>query len=251
MTRRLRVLTTRHEINPSRLPGSTTVIIDVFMATTTLLTILENGARRVFASGSLAEVDALCGRLDRATLLRGGEQNALPVEGYDCGPYPDEYPPERVRGRDVVYVSTNGTAAIASAAGASRLLIASLRNAPAVAHYLERTQPDSIYLVCAGSGGRLALDDLAGAASILAHMDTSGWRLNDAAWLAQGLGREQRIPEMLRAARISRWFFENGREDMFRFITAVGASDAVPEVRDGQVMRVTGGVGALATGGAA
>ena len=37
---------TRQEISPERLPGSTVVVFDVFMATTTLLTILENGARK-------------------------------------------------------------------------------------------------------------------------------------------------------------------------------------------------------------
>ncbi len=151
--RRLRVLMSREEIVEERLPNSTVVVIDVFMATTTLLTILENGARVVFPVASLEEGEAMSRRLDASRLLKGGEQDALMIEGYDCGPFPEEYPPEMVSGKDVVYLTTNGTRAIGKAAPAKGLLIGSLRNAPAVARHLQETGPDSIYIICAGSGG--------------------------------------------------------------------------------------------------
>ena len=52
---------TRQEIVPERLAGATAVVIDVFMATTTLLTILENGARDVYPVASLEEADEVRG----------------------------------------------------------------------------------------------------------------------------------------------------------------------------------------------
>lgn len=240
MSGRISVLVTKEEIRPERLEGTTTVVVDVFMATSTLLTILENGARRVFPVGDLEEAESRTREVDPDRLLRGGEQMARRVEGFDCGPYPDEYPPERVRGRDVVYVSTNGTAAIARARSASRLLVGSLRNAPAVARHLERTRPEKIYIACAGSLGRLALDDLAGAACILSHMGRDGWAGNDATQLAWDLADryDGRIPELLRKARSGRWFFENGRQEAFDFVADVGASDLVAEVREGRLVPV-------------
>ena len=48
---------TRQEIVPERLAGATVVVLDVFMATTTLLTILENGARDVYPAESLEEAE--------------------------------------------------------------------------------------------------------------------------------------------------------------------------------------------------
>ena len=57
--KRLRVLLTREEIVPERLPGATAVVIDVFMATTTLLAILENEARGVYPVASLQEAEGL------------------------------------------------------------------------------------------------------------------------------------------------------------------------------------------------
>lgn len=247
--RRLRVLTTREEIRPGRLAGATAVVIDVFMASTTLLTILENGARRVFPVGDLDEAERVHRTLDSNAVLRGGEQGALPVDGWDCGPFPEEYPPERVRGRDVIYVSTNGTAAIAGAAGASasRILIAGIRNAPAVSRYLEAEAPGAVYLVCAGSMGRLALEDMAGAMCILNGMDTERWRLNDAAWLALDLGRryEGRLDEFLRNARGGRWFFEHARREAFQFASEVGASDLVAEVSGGELVPAPAAQGAV------
>src|ERR687886_1851881 len=156
LLKRLRVLMTRQEIEPEKLAEATVVVIDVFLATTTLLTILENGARGVLPVATLEEAEEVAGGLDRARILRGGEQDAEKIEGYDLGPYPDEYPSEVVEGRDVIFVTTNGTRAIGSAAPAERLLLGSMRNAPAVARYLGASGAEAVYLVCAGSAGRVS-----------------------------------------------------------------------------------------------
>lgn len=239
------MLVTKEEMRPERLAGATAIVLDVFMATSTLLTILENGARRVFVARNLAEVDAFCRRPDVNTVLRGGEQMAQRVEGYDCGPFPDEYPPELVDRRDVVYVSTNGTTAIADAAAADRVLVASLRNAPAVAAHLQRERPESVYIVCAGSLGRLALDDLVGAMSIMAHLDPHEWAGNDAARLAWELAEtyDGRLRDLVRLSRSGGWHFANDRRDIFDFVTDVGASDLVAEFRAGELVRLEGGAG--------
>jgi 2-phosphosulfolactate phosphatase len=238
--RRLRVLMTRQEIVPERLPGSTAVVVDTLLATTTLLTILENGARRVFPAESLEAAAELCARLNGAC-LRGGEQGAKRIEGYDLGPYPEEYPPGVVSGRDVIFVTTNGTRAIADAASARRVLVGCPRNAPAVARHLEASGEDSVYVVCAGSGGRFTLEDFLGAAAIVGNMDAGSWQLNDAAWLALDFyGRLGDPLGVLRSGRTGRWFAEHGRLGTLRFVAEVGASGLVPEVRDGRLLAVGG-----------
>ncbi len=88
--KRLRVLMTREEIVPERLAGATAVVVDVFLATTTLLTILENGARQIFPVASLEEAESARGKLDASNVLRGGEQDAARIDGYDHGPFPEE-----------------------------------------------------------------------------------------------------------------------------------------------------------------
>jgi 2-phosphosulfolactate phosphatase len=237
--KRLRVLMTREEIVPERLAGATAVVVDVFLATTTLLTILENGARRVFPVASLEEAEEVGAKLDAPSVLRGGEQDAARIEGYDHGPFPDEYPPETVADRDVVFVTTNGTRAIADAAPAERVLLGCLRNAPAVASYVEGSGTDSVYLICAGSAGRFTIEDFLGAATLLSHMNTESWQLNDGAWLALDFMERYRGRELeaLKQSRAGRWFFEHDREDAFRFVGEIGASELVPEVRAGQLFK--------------
>ena len=235
--KRLRVLMNRQEVVPERLAGATAVVVDVFLATTTLLTILENGARQVFPVASLEEAEEVRKRLDASNILRGGEQDAARIEGYDHGPFPDEYPPEAVAEKDVIFVTTNGTRAIADAAPAERVLLGCLRNAPAVATHLEASGTESIYLICAGSGGRFTVEDFLGAATVLSDIDTEGWHLNDGAWMALDFMRryQEREGEALRQCRAGRWFFEHDRVDAFEFVGDVGASDLVPEVVGGRL----------------
>lgn len=235
--KRLRVLTSRREISPQRLDGATVVVIDVLLATTTLLAIAENGARRVFPVESLEEADRVHAKLDDSRVLRGGEQGGDRVDGYDFGPLPEEYPPEVVSGKEVVFLTTNGTRAIADAAGAEKVLTGCLRNAPAVARRLEESGTESVYLLCAGSGGRFSLEDFLGAALIASRMDLDEWRLNDAAWLALDIaGRYSGEPlRAIEQGRVGRWFREYDRMETLEFVAEVGASDLVPEVVDGVV----------------
>src|SRR5215204_2759312 len=162
---------TRQEIEPEKLFDATVVVVDVFLATTTLLTALENGARSVYPVASLEEAEEVGGGLDPSRLLRGGEQDAERIEGYDLGPYPEEYAPEVVSGKDVIFVTTNGTRAIAAAAPAERVLVGCLRNAPAIACHLEALGTESVYVVCAGSGGRFTTEDFLGASTILSFLN--------------------------------------------------------------------------------
>ena len=222
---------------PERLPGATAVVIDVFMATTTLLTILENDARGVYPVASLEEADEVAAKLDAASVLRGGEQDAARIEGYDHGPFPEEYAPGVVGEKDVIFVTTNGTRAIADATPAETVLLGTLRNAPAVARHLEGSETDSIYFVCAGSAGRFTVEDFLGAATILSYMDVDGWRLNDGAWLALDFAARHKnnVSAALKQSRSGRWFVENDRMDVLDFVADVGASGLVPEVVEGKL----------------
>ncbi len=232
---------TRQEIEPEKLSGATVVVIDVFLATTTLLTILENGARSVLPVASLQEAEEVGEALDPARTLRGGEQDAEKIEGYDLGPYPEEYAPEVVGSKDVIFVTTNGTRAISSAGPARRLLIGCLRNAPAVALYLKESGTESVYVVCAGSARRFTNEDFLGASAILSRLNGDGylddWRLNDAAWFALDFAEryEGREKEALKRGRAGRWFLENDMAEEFEFVGDVGASELVPEVTEGRL----------------
>ena len=235
---------TWQEIEPEKLPGATVVVLDVFLATTTLLTAFENGARNVYPVASVEEVEEVGGKLDQMSLIRGGEQDAQKVDGYDLGPYPEEYNSRVVGGKDVVFVTTNGTRAIGSAEGAGEVLVGCVRNAPAVARYIEESGTESVYVICAGSAGRFTMEDFVGASTILARLNERGylgeWRLNDAAWMALDFAARYagRETEALKNARAGQWFLKHGENAAFDHASTIGASDTVAAVEEGQLRHI-------------
>jgi 2-phosphosulfolactate phosphatase len=235
LAKKMRVWLKKEEIDANRLTGATAVVIDVLLATTTLLAIAEAGARKILPAGNMEEARRLVNELASPLLLTGGEEGGVSVDGFDCGPFPDEYPEEKVKGKDVVFLTTNGTRAIHRAKAADELLIACLRNAPAVARYLQETKTESVWLICAGSQGRVSLEDTLCAAVILAEMDLNGWDLDDASLVLQQLGISHRgdIPALLEKGRVGQWFVREGMTRALQYTGEVGASDTLVALHDG------------------
>ncbi|MCL8207833.1 MAG: 2-phosphosulfolactate phosphatase [Actinomycetia bacterium] len=219
----------RQEIVPEMLTDATVVVFDVLLATTTLLAIAEHGARSIRAVATLAEAEALRVGPDGPRIL-GGEQGGYKAPGMDRGPLPTEYPPEVVAGRDVVFVSTNGTPTLAAVAPARTVLLGCLRNAPAVARVLDARTTEDLYLICAGSRGHASWEDFLAAAAVLDAIADPG-ELNDAALIARDFGARHRgaLGTLLPRGRVGRWLAARGYADVLAYAGEVGASDLVLE----------------------
>lgn len=147
--------------------GGIAIVIDVLRASTTIITALAHGATRVRPVRTVGEARALAGSTE--TLL-GGERGGKPIEGFDLGNSPLEYTRERVAGRDVVFTTTNGTAALHACGDAVEVLVGGVVNRSAVAAVALRLaggEPRDIHLVCAGTDGAVTEEDLLGAGAIL------------------------------------------------------------------------------------
>src|SRR5688500_9820769 len=108
------------------------VVIDVLRATSSIVEAIGAGAKAIYPVGSIEEALRLANTLGRDQVLLCGERKCLPIEGFDLGNSPAEFTAERVGGRTLVMSTTNGTTAMALAAGASRVLIAAPLNLSAV-----------------------------------------------------------------------------------------------------------------------
>jgi 2-phosphosulfolactate phosphatase len=101
-------------------------------------------------------------------------------------------------------------------------------------------------VVCAGSAGRVTVEDFLGASAILSRLDKDGylkaWRLNDAAWMALDFAERHEGGELeaLKKGRAGRWFLENDMEEELEFVGDMGASGLVPEVVDGRLRPAKG-----------
>ncbi len=155
------------------LSGTVCVVFDVLRATSTFVTALANGARRIYPVTSVEEALALRQGLPGALL--GGERHGVRLAGFDLGNSPLEYTAEAVRGREIISTTTNGTVALRACAGADAVYAGALLNIGSLAAHLDATLDPAgrLLLVCAGTGTDFALEDGFGAGALLSRLRTA------------------------------------------------------------------------------
>jgi 2-phosphosulfolactate phosphatase len=160
-------------------PAQVSVVIDVLRATSTVVQALAAGYRRVLCADGLDRARGLAapGR------VLAGERNCVRPAGFDLGNSPaDTIPP---RGDVLVLATTNGAPAIVRAAQLSpHVLIASLLNLDAIVVAL--AECDDVQLLCCGTDGRPALEDVYVAGRIAARLDRPKSDAAVIAWAAAG-----------------------------------------------------------------
>jgi len=159
-------------------PADVAVVIDVLRATSTATQALAAGYRSVLCVESV----------EVALTLRGpgrvlaGERRCVRPPGFDQGNSPGEA--AHCRGDELVLATTNGApAVIAAAQSAPLVLLACLLNLDAVVAALEGAD---VQIVCAGTDGAVALEDVYVAGRISARLRG---RRTDAARVAERVAR--------------------------------------------------------------
>ena len=147
------------------------VVFDVLRATTTIAAALYSGAKEIRVFDSLDAVRSAAAEcLDEKLLC--GESKCLPPDGFDLGNSPIAYKRMVVHGKTLFLSTTNGTRALVAARNASLLLAAALVNARAVAEALKTRRLD-VTLLCAGTDGEIAPEDLIGTGAVISHLRNS------------------------------------------------------------------------------
>ncbi len=227
MIEHIHVLTTKEDISRIDQDG-TIVVMDVLLATTTILTALEHGAQSVHIAETVDDALALANTLAPPVVL-GGEQGGEPIPHFHLGQDPMQYTPQAIANKQVVYVSTNGTRAMALALRTENpVLLACLRNAPATAQFLSHQANSRIYLACAGSRGALSLEDFICAGTIarlLPPLPAGGY--NDAALVAMEVAQAKSASQWVSAGRVGRWLTQLGWSQTLEYAARVGASALV------------------------
>lgn len=157
--------------------GSAAVVVDVLRATTTLTVACANGAARVIPL--VTPERAFAARDAQPQGLLCGERDGRRIAGFDLGNSPEEYPPETVRGRTLLFASTNGSLAILQARSARRCLLGCFANGTAVVESLVGEQ--RVLALCAGQLGRFSLEDAAFAGWLCERLAAAGASIEGAA----------------------------------------------------------------------
>lgn len=136
------------------------IVIDLIRATTSMTVMLDQGARRIFAAGSVEQARAA--RELHPERLLCGERNVKPLPGFDYGNSPVQFAQADLCERELIMTTTNGTRAFHACPASSVRLAGCLYNATAVAGKaleLASERQVNLHLVCSGELDAFALDD--------------------------------------------------------------------------------------------
>lgn len=235
--RKIHVLTRKEEIDPVRIKNGTAVVIDVLFATSTIATALFHGAKKVIPVMNKEDALRLADSLPEGSFVLSGEQRGYTIENFRK-PDPVTFAQSDISGKTVIYTTTNGTVAIKKLSAAKAVYVASILNGAAVAKsIIGNPEGGSVLIVCSGSGGRFAMEDMIGAGYIIAELvrrDAGTWHLSDAARAAFILYQSQSatIEEALLESEIGVFLSGAHYEEAIRFAARRGVLPVVPRLRD-------------------
>ena len=148
--------------------NSIVVIIDVLRATSTIATVLYNGAKCIIPVDSVAACIRIGKQIEGIT---AGERDGKVAEGLSYGNSPFEYPREFVSGKTLVLTTTNGTKLLHMALekGAKKIITGSFGNLSAVCDYLIE-QKRHVILGCAAWKDRVNIEDTLFAGAVISRI---------------------------------------------------------------------------------
>ena len=130
------------------------VVIDVFRATSAIVTAFYNGVSKMIPVATVQEAKEYQANGFMAAAERDGEM----MEGFELGNSPFGYMNSKIKGKTIAISTTNGTQAIEASRKASKIIIGSFLNLDVVCDYLVAQKKDVI-LVCAGWKNKFNLED--------------------------------------------------------------------------------------------
>jgi 2-phosphosulfolactate phosphatase len=224
------------ELTPAHLEDHCVVVFDVLRATTTMTAALAAGVKEIFV---LPDIDAVtvAATMFGPDAVTCGERDCLAPPGFTLGNSPGGFK-RTLAGRTAFMSTTNGTKAIIATKGAAQVFVGSVVNASAVARTIRETGL-GVTLLCAGTGGQVAMEDLIGAGAVIDRAVANGPVVygSDVALLAHHLFRSSNddLVGTFSRTRGGQNVIRNGLEDdidfcgrLDAFVDVVGRVDHDP-----------------------
>lgn len=227
-----------HETEKMDLSNTVCIVLDIFRATTSIVTSMSNGCEMMMPVLSFEEAQERAQEV--GPVLFAGERKSLRIEGCQLGNSPFEFSQDTVQGKKIIMTTSNGTVAIKSTEGAYRTLIGSFLNATAVCAEAAQYGKD-ILIVCAGTDRLFSLEDSL-CAGLLVQILTAGCgiTLSDSAYgamlmYAAGQGA---LVETAIAGRNGQRLRELEKLDDVQFCMQLDTLTIVPQYLNGKIVLV-------------
>jgi len=233
---RIDLVFTHQELQFTDKEGKTGVSIDVLRATSTIVAAFDNGCASFTPITSVDEARERAKNYQEGTILLGGAKQGLRPPGFDLGNSPLDYVPEVVKGKHILFSSSNGTQSMLGLKGAEEILLASFLNAEAISREILNAGRDCL-IACSGDFGRFALGDTVCGGMFISRLLPKAKtenRLSDAATVALMIFKAHNhdIRGMLHASEWGQHLIQLNLSADIDFCAKVDVSDVVPRFKN-------------------
>jgi len=190
-----------------------------------------NGVERIIPVGTLEEAKDYKNR----GYMVAAERDGIVRDFADFGNSPYNFSPDRVKGKEIVYSTTNGTNAINLASSGSQVLIGAYLNIAALSRHVIETGKD-LLILCAGWKNKFNLEDtlFAGALSQLVLEDEAFETICDATLGAMDLYDVAKGDMMAYIEKVAQRhrLKKNNLDDVIAYCHETDLTDLIPVLKE-------------------
>jgi 2-phosphosulfolactate phosphatase len=231
------IIISADDIIENKIKDKIVVVIDMFRATSVIVTALSNGCKEVIPYLTIEETLEEARKLERENYILGGERRAVKIEGFDLSNSPLEYTKDIVKNKTVLITTTNGTRTLTKSISAKRIFIGAMINARAIAQKLMQINED-IVIINAGTNGNFSMDDYICSGYIINEMSSydENLELTDIARTANIIYEaNQGIMSYVKQATHYSVMKSLKLDEDIKYCTKKSVIDIVPEYKDKKI----------------
>ena len=203
------------------------VVVDILRATSAICTAFMNGVTRIIPVASLEEA------MDYKNkgFLVAAERDGIIRDFADFGNSPFNFTVDRVKDKEIVYSTTNGTNTIMMASHSHKVVIGSYLNHQALVNYISNEHHD-LLILCAGWKQKFNLEDtlFAGALAEAVLQNANFHTSCDSTYASIDLWHEanKNIPQYLEKVAQRHRLRRNGLDDVIGLCHTFNLTDKIP-----------------------
>ncbi|MEX0987192.1 MAG: 2-phosphosulfolactate phosphatase [Bacteroidales bacterium] len=213
------------------------VVTDILRASSAIVTAFMNGVERLIPVGTLEEAKAY----KKKGYMVAAERDGIVRDFADFGNSPYNFSAEMVRGKEIVYSTTNGTHAINLASSGHEVLIGAYLNISALAGYIVDAERD-LLILCAGWKNKFNLEDslFAGALAQLV-LESNKYSTNcDSTFGAMDLYDVAKVNMMAYIEKVAQRhrLKKNGLDDVIEYCHEKDRTGLIPIFRNNSILLI-------------
>ena len=221
----IEVCLTHQQLKNYNFKGKIVIIIDVLRATSTINTILYNGAQLVKPVETLEE----CKKYRDESYIIMAERMGKKVRGFDYGNSPTKIDKNEFEGRKVSIATSNGTKAIIKSKVS---ILGSFLNMSSLIDFINKNPEDAL-IVCSGWQGSSNIEDTLCAGGIICGSKTHSI-ISDNAIMAKELfeSSKNKILETMMGSSHAKRLSSNDNIKDIEFCSKVDIQPVIPILKD-------------------